>query len=86
MDVGRIWAFLGCGISWVCCSCSAEKTRVPSFVLPDSRPSHLLPLRPPRKKLTVLLHAIGKLALCRFYSKTIALRTPVSLSFQFASG
>ena len=27
MDVGRIWAFLGCGISWVCCSCSAEKTR-----------------------------------------------------------
>jgi hypothetical protein len=68
------------------------------FVLPDSRPSLVLPgdscpssffrgnppplLRPPRKKLTVLLHAIGNLALCRFYSKTMALRTPVSFSSQ----
>ena len=43
MDVGRIWAFLGCGISWVCCSSSAEKTRVPSFALPDSLSSFFLP-------------------------------------------
>ena len=43
---------------------------------------NVCPLRPPRKKLMVLLHVIGNLALCRFYSKTIALRTPVSLSFQ----
>ena len=45
-------------------------------------PGKLLPpLRLPRKKLMVPPHTIGNLALCRFYSKTIALRTPVSFIF-----
>ena len=107
-DVGRIWVFRGCGISWVCCSSSSEKTRALfrssglAFLFRETRVSLLLvfprdscpssffrgnscpppsPLRPPRTKLTVLLHTIGNLALCRFYSKTIALRTPVSFIF-----
>ena len=61
---------------------------IPSFVFQgDSCRSSFFrgnscPIRPAGKKLTVLLHVIGNLALCRCYSKTIALRTPVSLSFQ----
>ena len=39
----KLWAFLGWGISWVCCSSSAEKTRVPPFVLPDSLSSFFRP-------------------------------------------
>ena len=59
---------------------------LPSLLFPgDLCPSSFFPgnaLPAPRKKLTVLLRAIGNLALCRFYSKTIALRTPVSFSFR----
>ena len=69
-------------------SLSFRETRA-SLLLPSlgySHPSSFFRETPPfrllRKKLTLLPHAIGNLALCRFYSKTIALRKPVSFSSQ----